>query len=61
MIKKTFILLTILAGLAIATNATAGWTYLYPDYNWFGFRDREGVLHSFQADGARYNRARHDY
>jgi len=51
----------ILAALAIAPTAHAGWLYLYPDANWYGFRDRAGVLHSFQADAARYDRATNDF
>jgi hypothetical protein len=47
--------------LTIAATADAGWTYLNPGFDYFGFRDRNGVLHSFQADQARYNRARNDY
>jgi hypothetical protein len=47
--------------LTIATAARAGWTYLVPGYDWFGYRDRNGVLHSFQADAARYDRSTNDY
>jgi hypothetical protein len=31
------------------------WIYLHPDFNAFGYRDRSGVLHAWQADAARYN------
>jgi hypothetical protein len=47
MIKKFFILTT-LACLTVAT-AQAGWIYLVPGYDLFGYRDRNGVLHVFQA------------
>jgi hypothetical protein len=60
MIKKTLILLMAIAAL-IATNVNAGWIYLAPDYHYFGFRDRDGVLHTFQADQARYNNVTRDY
>jgi hypothetical protein len=53
--NKTIIILTIIAALTIATNAAAGWLYLVPDFNYFGYRDREGVLHASQADAARYD------
>jgi hypothetical protein len=50
-----------IAALMIATNAHAGWVYLVPGYDYFGFRDRDGVLHAWQADAARYNPRTHDY
>jgi hypothetical protein len=43
-----------------ATTSTA-WTYLQPDYNYFGYRDSNGVLHAWQADQARYNSQTRDY
>ena len=51
---KTLITLTMVAFLTI-THATAGWVYLYPSFDWYGYRDQYGVLHAFQADGARYD------
>ena len=48
MIKKTLILLTVIACMTVAT-ANAGWLYLVPDYNWFGYRDRNGVLHVWRT------------
>jgi hypothetical protein len=53
--------LTAIVSLIIATTAHAGWIYLYPDFNWFGYRDRSGVLHAWQADEARYNNVTRDY
>ena len=58
--ETKIILLAVIAGLTIA-SADAGWVYFYPDFNWFGYRDRNGVLHSFQADQARYNNQTRDY
>ena len=37
------------------------WTYLHPDYNWFGYRDGNGILHAWRADEARYNNVTKDY
>jgi hypothetical protein len=53
--------LIVIVCLMIATNAHAGWIYLVPDYNYFGFRDRNGVLHAWQGDQARYNNVPRDY
>jgi hypothetical protein len=53
-------MLIVIACLTIAT-AHAGWLYLTPGFDYFGFRDREGVLHAWQADRARYDRRTHDY
>lgn len=58
---KVLALLTMLAALAIAPTANAGWLYLVPDYTWFGYRDRAGVVHAAQADAARYNNVTRDY
>jgi hypothetical protein len=41
--KKTLLILIAIACLLIAT-AHAGWVYLVPDYNWFGYLDGRGVL-----------------
>ena len=60
MIKKTLITLAAVAGLTI-TNAVPGWVYLYPNFNWFGYRGLEGVLQAWQADQARYNNVPRDY
>ena len=60
MINKLTLLMAV-ASLITATPAAAGWIYLYPDANWFGYRDRDGVLHSFQADAARYDRSTNDF
>jgi hypothetical protein len=49
-----------IACLTIAT-ANAGWIYLVPTFDWYGFRDSNGVLHSFQADAARYDQRTRDY
>jgi hypothetical protein len=49
MIKKILTMLTAIAYLTIAT-ANAGWLYLAPGFNYFGFRDRDGVLHAWQAE-----------
>ena len=57
---KTLVLLLTIDSLIIAT-AHAGWLYLVPDYNYFGYLDGRGVLHTFQADAARYDRATNDY
>jgi hypothetical protein len=43
-------LLIVLTALMIAMTAHASWLYLAPGYDYFGFRDREGVLHAWQAD-----------
>jgi hypothetical protein len=59
--KNQILVLTTITSLMVATTAYAGWIYLYPDCNWFGCRDRNGVMHSFQADAARYDRSRNDY
>jgi hypothetical protein len=40
---------------------STGWQYLNPDYSIFGYRDRNGVLHTFQADMGRYNHSTNDY
>jgi hypothetical protein len=53
MTKKLTILTTV-AYLTIAT-AQAGWIYLVPSFDVFGYRDRSGVLHAFQADQARFD------
>ena len=45
----------------IITTAHAGWTYLVPNYDWFGYRDRSGVLHAWQADEARYDPVTREY
>jgi hypothetical protein len=58
--NKTLIILMIVF-LVIVVNTHAGWLYLAPDFNYFGFRDREGVLHAWQADAARYDPRTHDY
>jgi hypothetical protein len=39
----------------------SSWTYMYPDFNYFGYRDGNGVLHSFRAEQARYNPSTKDY
>jgi len=57
---KSLILLTMIAALMIAP-AHAGWVYLVPGYDLYGYRDREGVLHVFEADGARYDRSTNDF
>jgi hypothetical protein len=52
------------ASFAAITSGKANpsaWTYLVPDFNYFGFRDTNGVLHAWQADQARYDRATRDY
>ena len=46
--------------MTVAT-ANAGWLYLVPDYNWFGYRDRNGVLHVWRADQARYDSQTRDF
>jgi hypothetical protein len=38
-------MLIVIACLTIATSR-AGWLYLTPGFDYFGFRDREGVLHA---------------
>jgi hypothetical protein len=53
MIKK-LLTLTALVSLTIAT-ANAGWLYLIPNFDVYGYRDRSGVLHCFEADAARYD------
>jgi len=52
--------LTIIVALTIAP-VHAGWVYLVPGYDLFGGYDRNGVLHSFRADAARYNNVTRDY
>jgi hypothetical protein len=54
--KKILIVLTTIAGLTIA-----GLTYLNPGFDYFGCRDRSGVLHAWQADQARYDNVTRDY
>jgi len=57
---KTLSLLTMFVALTIAP-VHAGWVYLIPGYDLYGFRDREGVVHSFEADAARYDRRTNDF
>jgi hypothetical protein len=38
----------------INATANAGWLHLAPSFDWYGYRDRSGVLHAWQADAARY-------
>jgi hypothetical protein len=49
------------AAIASGKAHPSRWMYLTPDYNWFGYLDEDGVLHRFQADDARYDRATNDY
>jgi hypothetical protein len=58
--KKLLTLLTIYVFVMIA-NTYAGWIYLVPGYDWFGYRGRDGVLHAWQADEARYDQATRVY
>jgi hypothetical protein len=58
--KKLLILILALY-VVVITTANAGWTYLAPNYDWFGYRDRSGVLHAWQADEARYDRSTKTY
>jgi hypothetical protein len=46
-----------IACLLIASSAHAGWLYLVPGYDWFGYRDPSGVLHAWQAEKARYDQS----
>jgi hypothetical protein len=46
------VLFTLIAALH---TCRADWIYLVPSYDYFGYRDSSGVLHAWQADGARYN------
>jgi hypothetical protein len=45
----------------MTATAHAGWLYLAPRFDYYGFRDSNGVLHSFQADAARYDQRSRDY
>jgi hypothetical protein len=55
-------LVTLLAATALTiTTAAAGWVYLVPGYDWYGFRDRDGVMHAWQADEARYDQRTRDF
>jgi hypothetical protein len=49
------------AAITDGTTNPDAWTYLVPDFNWFGYRDGNGILHAWRADQARYDRQTRDY
>jgi hypothetical protein len=54
-------LLTALIAILMIQIAHAEWQYLAPGFEWYGYRDREGVLHSFQPAEARYDSQTRDF
>jgi hypothetical protein len=39
----------------------SSWQYLNPGYGVFGYRDRNGVMHTFQSDMDRYNTSTREF